>query len=181
MSHLPVSDEPVRAALIGAGNRSSSAYAPLLPEVKPWIEVGAICDPVDEHRDRMATALGVPGYADIHHLIRDRPMEAAVIVTPVPSHYAINMFLLDHGIHCHTETSWCSLLVQAHNMIARAAGKGLQIRVGENFFRYPVDRFAQTVRDSGYLGDIERVVTYDSHTGYHNNSRWTVLFGDHPE
>jgi len=54
-------------------------------------------------------------------------------------------------------------------------------RVAENFFRFPIDRFAQTVRDSGYLGRIGRVVCYADHTGYHNNSRWTVFAGEHPE
>lgn len=141
MTGIPVPDEPLKVALIGAGNRASVIYGPLLPDVSPWLEIVAVCDPVDEHRQSLANTPGVPDYADLHDLVADRPMEAAIIVTPVTSHYAINMFLIDHGIHCHCE------------------------------------RFAQTVRDSGYLGDIKRVVTYNAHTGYHNNSRWTVLFG----
>lgn len=54
-------------------------------------------------------------------------------------------------------------------------------RVGENFFRYPIDSFARALRDSGYIGDIKRIFTYNDHTGYHNNSRWTVFAGEYPE
>jgi len=45
----------------------------------------------------------------------------------------------------------------------------------------PIDRFAQTVRDHGYLGRIGRVVSYASHTGYHNDSRWIAFAKCHPD
>ena len=54
-------------------------------------------------------------------------------------------------------------------------------RVGENFFRFEIDRFAQTVRDSGYIGAIRRIVSYNDHTGYHNNSRWLAFTGAYPQ
>jgi len=66
-------------------------------------------------------------------------------------------------------------------MIAVARKHNVVVRVAENFFRMPIDRFAQTVRDCGYLSRIGRIVSYADHTGYHNDSRWIAFAQCHPE
>ena len=43
---VPKLDDPVKVALIGAGNRASTIYQPLLPSLKDWVEVVACVDPV---------------------------------------------------------------------------------------------------------------------------------------
>ncbi|MCC7265654.1 MAG: Gfo/Idh/MocA family oxidoreductase, partial [Candidatus Latescibacteria bacterium] len=181
MSALPLPDEPLRLALIGAGNRAQTTYLPLWESLKPWCRPVAVCDPVAAHGGRLAAALGVPAYTDIRQLVGDRPMEAALVVTPVESHHSLSVYLSSQGIHNHTETTWASMVCQARQMIAAARENRVVARVAENFFRMPIDRFAQTVRDSGYLGRIGRVVSYADHTGYHNNSRWIAFAQGHPE
>jgi predicted dehydrogenase len=178
---LPIPPEPLKLALIGAGTRMQTIYLPLWESLQPWCVPAAVCDPVAENGQKLAGALNVPYYADIHALVKDRPMEAALVVTPVPSHHSISVFLSRNGVPNHTETSWASMVCQAREMIATARQHGVIARVAENFFRMPIDRFAQTVRDHGCLGRIGRIVCYADHTGYHNNSRWTVFAGEHPE
>ena len=180
-NELPVPEQPLKLALIGAGARSQTIYQPLWESLKPWCVPVAVCDPVKENLGKCAAALGVPAYEDIRRLVRDRPMEAAVVVTPVPSHHSISVFLSSNGIPNHTETTWASMVCQAKEMIATARKHKVIVRVAENFFRMPIDRFAQTVRDHGYLGRIGRVVSYADHTGYHNNSRWIAFARRHPE
>jgi predicted dehydrogenase len=104
-----------------------------------------------------------------------RPMEAAIVVTPVESHHSISVFLSRNGVHNHVETTWASTLVQAREMRDTARANGVVARVAENFFRFPIDRFAQAVKRSGYLGRIGRIVSYADHTGYHNGSRWLAF------
>jgi hypothetical protein len=178
---LPIPAEPLRLALIGAGTRSQTIYQPLWESLKPWCVPVAVCDPVAENGQKLAGALGVPYYSDIRKLVKDRPMEAALVVTPVPSHHSISVFLSSNGIPNHTETTWSSMFCQAKEMIAVAKKNKVIVRVAENFLRYPIDRFAQTVRDHGYLGRIGRIVSYASHTGYHNDSRWIAFAKCHPE
>ncbi|OPZ83509.1 MAG: Oxidoreductase family, NAD-binding Rossmann fold [bacterium ADurb.Bin429] len=180
MPTFPIPSEPLRLALIGAGTRARTIYQPLWESLAPWCVPVAVCDPVRENCDHLAEALGVPAYYDIRQLVRDRPMEAALVVTPIESHHSISIYLSSHGIHNHTETTWASMVCQAKEMITAARGNNVVVRVAENFFRMPVDRFAQTVRDSGYLGRIGRVVSYADHTGYHNNSRWIAFAQGHP-
>ena len=172
--------EPVKVAVVGAGNRASCIYGPVLASLSDWIEPVAVCDPVKEHSEALATHLGVTAFGDIRELVRARPMEAALVVTPVPTHHSISVYLSSHGIHNIVETAWASLLAQSRQMIDVAAGNGVVLRVAENFFRYPKERFAQLVRDSGFIGPIQRIYTYDSHTGYHNNSCWIRFAQAHP-
>jgi hypothetical protein len=74
-----------------------------------------------------------------------------------------------------------SSLTQGREMVATASENAVIHRVAEHFFRTPTDRVVQAVDGTGALQGIRRVVCYNDHTGYHNNSRWLVLFGDHPE
>lgn len=178
---LPIPQEPLRIAIIGAGYRSQNTYLPLWSSLAPWCVPVAVCDPEKDHSTQMAAALGVPAYTDIRQLVNDRPMEAALVVTPVESHHSISVFLSTNGIPNHTETTWASMVCQAKEMIEVARKNKVVVRVAENFLRMPIDRFAQTVRDHGYLGSIKRIVSYADHTGYHNNSRWIAFTQSHPD
>ena len=168
---------PLQIALIGAGNRSQTTYAPLFQYLRPWAELVAVCDPVVEHADALADRLDVPAFHSLQELVAARPMEAALVVAPVELHYPIAKYLLEHGIHCHVETTMTSLLVQARELVATAARKGLTLRVAENFLRFPFDRITAKIIESGFLGPIGRVLNVHDHTGYHNNSRWVNFFG----
>lgn len=180
MSTPIVPNEPLKVALIGTGFRATDIYSPLFSSLAPWLVIVAVCDPVKENADRMANKLNVRAYYDIHNLVKDRPMEAAIVVTPVESHHSISVYLSSHGIHNITETTWCSMLIQAKEMIDTARKNNVIVRVAENFFHFPIDRFAKAVRDSKYLGEIKRIFSYNDHTGYHNDSRWIVFAGHHP-
>ena len=173
-------DEPLSVALVGTGNRSRQVYRPLFEALKPWMKLVAVCDPVRESTDSFAETAGVPAFYDLKELVRARPMEAALVVTPVPSHHSIAVYLLSHGIPVNVETSMSSLLVQAHEMVAVARDNNTILRVGENFFRFPFDSIMGLIADDGFVGPIERLTCWHDHTGYHNNSRWISFFGSHP-
>ncbi len=100
----------------------------MLPSLEDWVEVVACVDPVEEHCDRAAAALGVRAY-DVRELVRDGIAEAALVVTPVPSHYAYSIYLSSHGIHNLCETTWCSLVAQAREMIRVGREQEVVVRV----------------------------------------------------
>ena len=179
-NEIPIPKEPLKVALIGAGNRASVSYRPVFGLLKPWIELVAVCDPVEEHANAMAEALGIRAYYDIHKLVADKPMEAALIVIPVSLHHSVSVYLSDHGIHNMSETTWCSLVAQAREMIETARKNNLIVRVAENFVRFPIDCFSHLVRDSEYLGRIGRIFGYAGSVGYHHTSRWIGFAQSHP-
>lgn len=75
----------------------------------------------------------------------------------------------------------CSLLMQAQDMVATARANNVVLRVAENFFRFPFDRIAKKIDETGFIGPIRRISSFHDHTGYHNNSRWIVFYGAYPD
>ena len=110
---LPIPEKPVKLALIGAGHRSQTIYSYLFEDLKPWIELTCVVDPVREHADALAVQLGVKAIYDVHDLVASNLCEAAVVVVPIPLHYAYSVYLSQNGIHNLIETTWCSTLTQA--------------------------------------------------------------------
>ena len=172
---------PIDVALIGTGDRSRTVYRPLFAALEPWVRLVAVCDPVRESADAFAESMGVPAFYSLEQLVRARPSEAALIVTPVESHYAISCFLSRHGIHNLVETTMASLLAQAEEMVATARASDVVMRVAENFFRFPFDRLAKRVAETGFLGPVNRLTCFHDSLGFHNNSRWIAFYGSHPE
>lgn len=173
--------EPVRLALVGTGNRATKIYAPLFSSLGPWVRLVAVCDPVREHADAMAEALGVRAFYSLPEMVRAKPMEAALVVTPIPSHHAISCYLSQHGLHNLVETSMAALLMQARDMVSTARENQVIFRVAENFFRFPFDRMMQKIDQTGFIGEVKRLTCFQDHTGFHNNSRWIRFFGSYPQ
>ncbi len=171
---------PVDIALIGTGNRAQTQYAPLFEALKPWVRLVAVCDPVKENVEAMADRLDVAAFTSVRELVKAHPMEAALIVAPIDIHHAVSCYLMSHGIHCHVETSMCNLLMQGQEMVKTAHANNVILRIAENFFRFPFDRIAKKIDDTGFLGEVKRLMCIHDHTGYHDNSRWIYFFGAHP-
>jgi hypothetical protein len=178
---IPKPERPVKVALIGAGHRSNSTYGPLWETMNPWLELVAVCDPVRDHADQYAADYGCQAFYNIRDLVKAGGIEAAIAVTPQESHASIAVFLNRNGIHCMVETPFCCLPEEARLMVETAREHGVLCRVAENFFRDPVSRFSQAVRDSGIIGPVHRIHNTGSHTGYHNCSQWIAFAQCWPE
>jgi len=172
--------QPIDIALIGTGKRSQRHYARVFAALRPWVRLVAVCDPVREHADAFAEQMDLPAFYSIKDLVRARPMEAALVVTPIESHHSISCYLSQNGIHNHVETSMASMLVQAREMVRVARANGVILRVAENFVRFPFDRIARKIIETGFLGSIGRLTCLHDHPGFHDNSRWIMLYGAHP-
>jgi predicted dehydrogenase len=168
-------------ALVGTGVRSRTVYFPIFASLRArGVRLVAVCDPVREHADAFAESLGARAFYSIRDLVRARPMEAALVASPIETHHSISCYLSQNGIHNLVETPIASTLAQAQDMMRTARDGGVVFRVGEQFFRLPAQRIAQRVDKTGFLGPINRVVSTFDYTGFHNNSCWIVFFGDHP-
>ena len=173
--------QPVDIALVGTGHRAQTVYQPLFKSLKPWVRVAAVCDPVREHADAYAERVGAQAFYSIRELVQSQSVEAALVVAPIDLHHAISCYLSQHGIHNLVETSMCYLLAQGQEMVQTAQEHKVVFRIAENFFRFPFDRIAAKIADSGFLGPIKRLTCFHDHTGFHNNSRWIKFYGAHPE
>ena len=173
-------NEKLQVAIIGTGNRTRKVYTPLFKSIKDEIEIVAVCDPNRESCEEYANQLGVKPYLSLKELIKDRIINAALVVCPIDIHYAISVYLSENKIHHLIETSMCSTIEQGQIMVKKAEENNVIMRIAENFFRFPFDRIAREIKKTNFLGEIKRIVCYHDHTGYHNNSRWTYFFEEYP-
>lgn len=172
--------EPIACALIGIGMRARKLYLPLARAVAPWLRFAAVCGPNPQHAGEAAAALGVPAFASVDALIGANVVEAAVVLSSIESHHAISLALSRAGIHHLIETSMCSLVAQAHEMTAAAYAGGVTLLVAENFFRFPFDRLARQVVQSGAIGPVHRLACHQDQPGFHGHARWIKFYDAYP-
>ena len=175
------SAKPLSVGLIGTGNRAQTIYKPLFESLGPWAKLTAVCDPVKENADAYAEDMDVHAFYSLQEMVASDTIEAALVVAPIDLHHAVSCYLSEHGIPHLVETSMSSTLLQAQQMVQTADENGVVLRIAENFIRFPFDRIAKAVADTGFIGPIKRVSCFHDHVGYHNNSRWIMFYGAYPE
>jgi predicted dehydrogenase len=174
-------NRPLNVAVVGAGFRSRSVYHILWGALADrGVRLVAVCDPVREHADAYASSLGIPAFYSLPDLVRARPMDACVVAAPNQLNYAISTYLSEHGIPHITETAMATTLTQARAIVRTAREKGVVYRVGEQFFRLPVDRLSQKLDATGFLGPIRRIISAHDHTGHHHIGRWVKFMRSYP-
>ena len=174
--------QPIDIALIGTGFRSRTVYRLLFPALRArGVRLVAVCDPVRESADSFAASFQVPAFYSIRDLVAARPMEAALVCTPVELFHSISCYLSAHGIHHLVEAGFCASLAQARSMIATAAENNVTLAVGEQFFRLAYERMAKRIADTGVVGPVNRILSTFSHTGTHNNACWVKFFDAYPD
>ncbi len=171
---------PLRCALIGIGTRARKLYLPILGPLAPWIEIVAICTPGEANATETGTLLGVPSFTSLADLLDADLIEAAIVLSTIESHHAISVTLSRHGIHHLVETTMASTLTQARQMVAEAATNNVTLLVAENYFRFPFDRLAKAVSQSGIIGDVHRISCYHDQMGFHGHARWLRFYDAHP-
>ncbi|NRA38392.1 MAG: Gfo/Idh/MocA family oxidoreductase, partial [Planctomycetes bacterium] len=171
--------KPVRLLVVGAGRRFRTIFQPILNDCSEFLKVCAVYDPQREAADSLAGELQCLGSDDLSSVIGE--VEAALICTPIHSHYGLTAFLLQNGIHCHTETQWCSTVKQAKHLVALAQEQNLIANVAEMFPHMPQDVFARAIRDRGDIGSINRIFSYGANANYHNSARWAFWTGRAPD
>ena len=174
--------QPIDIALIGTGFRSRTVYRLLFPALHArGVRLVAVCDPVRESADSFAATFNIPAFYSIRDLVAARPMEAALVCTPVELFHSISCYLSAHGIHHLVEAGFCASLAQARSMITTAANNKVTLAVGEQFFRLAYERMAKRIADTGVVGPVNRILSTFSHTGTHNNACWVKFFEAYPD
>ncbi len=159
LAEAAAASDPVRLGVIGAGGRGTALIRALV-EI-PGVQITAVCDPVDRHRDR---ALGViekaagarPAGLDDHRRLLDRAdVDAVAIALPCDLHEPMNLAALAAGKHVYAEKPLGLSLPECDRLIAAAdAHRGLVVHVG--FQRRSNPRFREGVERirQGELGAL---------------------------
>jgi len=143
----------LKLAMVGAG-AISGAHLKALSTVDE-IEVVAIADLDPERAAKRAQEFGIPHtYVDYKEMIAKEDVEAVSVLTWNEAHAAPTIYALEAGKHVLVEKPMAATLADATAMTKAAKKSDKLLMVGLKS-RYGDDRIvAQTIADSGVLGDI---------------------------
>ena len=145
--------KPLRIGVVGLGY-----WGPNLARnftALPGCELTWCCDASEQARGRIATLFPqTRTTADIDDLLADPALDAVAIATPVPSHAALAVRVLDAGKHCFVEKPLGQSVAEAERAVAAAERSGRALMVGHLLEYHPGVQKLKELTDSGELGDI---------------------------
>jgi predicted dehydrogenase len=145
--------EPVRIGVVGL-----NYWGPNLArnvDRLPDTELAWCCD-LDENV--LAKAKGMfpdaRATADLDEVLADDTVQAVVVATSVPTHYALGKRVLEAGKHAFIEKPMALTAADAEDLVATAAGNGRLLMVGHLLEYHPAVRKMKDLLDAGELGKI---------------------------
>jgi predicted dehydrogenase len=159
--------DKLKIALVGAGNRGSGAYLPIIAKMDEDLELVAICDESADRAKQHAEKYKVPYFTDVAEMVNiTRPDIAAVVINPHRNHEA-GIPLSQMGVSYCTETPIDTDLGWADKMIATAKENNKKLEVCENYYRVPGERIKRELILAGVFGKILTAYNDFNGHGYH--------------
>ena len=146
-----VAGDPVRVAQIGLGAWGQN----LVRNLDVLAELTWICEAGDERREgfarRFPNAIATGSFEE---LLADPDLEAVVIATPVPTHYALAKQALEAGKHVFVEKPPAMRAAEMEELVAISEERGLVLMPGHLLLYHPGVRKLKELVDTGDLGDV---------------------------
>jgi predicted dehydrogenase len=161
----------------------------------PGSELAYCCDLDEENlaraRSLYPTAVVTNDYA---RLLADETLDAIVVATSVPTHYALGKKSLQAGKHTFIEKPIALKASDAEDLLATAGAKGVKLMVGHLLEYHPAVRKLKELVDEGTLGKVYYVYANRLNLGkvrIDENALWSFaphdisvlnfLIGEEPE
>ncbi len=115
--------------------------------------------------------------ADFAELLADPELDAVVIATPVPTHYALAKQALEAGKHVLVEKPPAMKGQEMDELVTLAAERDLVLMPGHLLLYHPGVRKLKELVDSGELGDVLCVYTNRQNLGIvraNENALWSL-------
>jgi predicted dehydrogenase len=114
-----------------------------------------LCDLDEEHRRRFAARYPEARVtAELDDLLADDTLDAIVIATPVPTHYALAKQALEAGKHVLVEKPPAMRAAEMDELVELAASAGLVLMPGHLLLYHPGVVKLKELVESGELGDV---------------------------
>ncbi len=144
----------------------------------PGAALAWCCDPREEVRAKLAPKHPHTRFtADIDDLLADDELDAVVLATPVPTHAALAVRVLEAGKHCFVEKPLAQSVADAELAVAAARASDRLLMVGHLLEYHPGVRKLKEIADSGELGDIHYIYSNRLNLGQlraDENALWSL-------
>ena len=114
-----------------------------------------LCDLDETHLQEMATRYpNARTTTELDDLLADDTLDAIVIATPVPTHYALAKRVLEAGKHVFVEKPPAMRAVEMDELVTLAADRDLVLMPGHLLLYHPAVQKLKQLIDAGELGDV---------------------------
>lgn len=159
--------EGIPVALIGAGRRAETMYAPLCRMLGDDVNVVAVWSRSLERAAALAQKIGVPAYVDIERMVREAQPWAGIVSVSGRANGAIGLQAVDAGLHVLLETPIAPALAEADAILANAQRQGLKVEVAEQCWRWPMECIKGALIEAGFFGQVVGAGVDGLTFGYH--------------
>jgi predicted dehydrogenase len=140
-----------RVAVAGLGHWGKN----LVRNFDDLADLAALCDHSDEQRETFARRYpNARMYGDFAELVQDPDVDAMVIATPVPTHYALSKQALLAGKHVFVEKPPAMRGEEMEELVALAEERDLTLMPGHLLLYHPAVQKLKELIDAGELGDV---------------------------
>jgi predicted dehydrogenase len=143
----------VRVGVVGLGywGPNLARNLALLPDC----ELAWCCDSSEEVRERVRVQFpGTRFTGELDDLLADEALDAVVVATPVPTHAALAVRVLEAGKHCFVEKPLALSVADAERVVAAARAGERILMVGHLLEYHPGVRALADLWSSGELGEV---------------------------
>ena len=154
----------VRYGIIGCGAIAQRRH---IPEgvANERAEVVAIADPVRGRAKQFADSIGAKAYTDYTKMLKETPLDAAVVCGPNSLHAPMTLAAFKAGLHVLVEKPMATTRPDARKMINAAKKARKHLMVAMNQRMMPSHVKAKQVLDAGTLGKPIAFETSFKHPG----------------
>jgi predicted dehydrogenase len=163
-----------RVAVAGLGHWGKN----LVRNFDDLADLVALCDHSPEQRETFAHRYpNARMYADFGDLLEDRDVEAVVVATPVPTHYALSKQALLAGKHVFVEKPPAMRGEEMEELVALAEERDLTLMPGHLLLYHPAVQKLKELVDAGEVGDVLYVYSNRKNLGVirkDENALWSL-------
>ena len=148
--------DKVRIGVIGCGGIANGKHMPA-EKRNPAAEMVAFCDLIEERAVKARADYGKPEdkvYTDYRELLKDKSIDAVLVLTPNCSHCEITVAALEAGKHVMCEKPMAMNYEEAKKMLAARDKAGKVLTIGYQN-RYRKDSiYLKQQAEAGMFGDV---------------------------
>ena len=145
---------PVKLAIAGGGV-IGRRHAGAIANSEDTILV-AIADPALSGK-RLGNDMDVPVFSNLQALLAEESVDGVIVSTPTEHHFEPTMVALDSGCHVLVEKPIMATVIEADQVVAKAAASKRHVLVGHHRRYYSLTHRARNIIQSGELGQLVAV------------------------
>jgi predicted dehydrogenase len=146
-------ERPLRVAVAGLGYWGPNIARNLVSIA--GVELAWCCDPSEANRDRVALLYpNARQTAELDDVLQDPSVDAVALATPVSTHAALAIRVLEAGKHCFVEKPMAQSAADAEAVLAATEATGSTLMVGHLLEYHPGVIKLKELIDAGELGRV---------------------------